>query len=351
MCMRLSTDAIRSLPWQLAGAAGGDDDAVTGRLRALRRLRPGPADEPARMAGVAYELGEQELSYADILGVQGTLSRHGLHDDPELWGFGRFRRTQRDPAELALASMRRTLALSGAEAGDIDAVVLCSVVFPSGVRAQRELAHRILDGLAVHSVPLMGLTMSRCATLACGLRMADDLLASQRYRTILVASCDAVSDESDRVEPFAIFSDAAASCLLSSTPGEGFELLHTVQASQSTASDSDGPDAGGRLAARANRQLEDAGLAPRSLHKVFHDNLFKPIVSLREQLAGFGPGQLYLDNISAIGHCFGCDPLINLADYCRTSRPQEGALLGLFSSTPGVRTGVVLRTPGRPARH
>jgi hypothetical protein len=67
---------------------------------------------------------------------------------------------------------------------------------------------------------------------------------------------------------------------------------------------------------------------------------------LREQLAGFHLRQLYLDNIASNGHAFGCDPLINLATYTAQNRPPEGALLGLFSGTPGVRSGIVLQAAG-----
>ncbi len=354
MCNRLNSTAMLSMslsPTPYFGAGGSGGTAQPRSPRAAGAVLSGEHSHAVRLGGVAYELGEHEMSYADMPELRATLARHGLHDEPELWGFGRYRRTCRELADLAIASARKTLAVSGAATNDVDAVVLCSVVFPRDVRAQRVLTHRILSGLNMETTPLLGMSMSRCATLTSGIRLADDLLASGRYRTILVLSCDAVGDESERFEPFAIFSDAAASCLLSSSAIRGYELVHTVHASRATAADSDGPDAGGRLAASANRQLGEAQVAPRSLHKVFHDNLFKPIVSLREQLAGFDSKQLFMDNISAIGHCFGCDPLINLADFCAATAPEEGTLLGLFSGTPGVRTGIVLRVTGAPTRH
>ena len=354
MCSRLKSAVMLSMTSSPAPYFGVGTPGHPTQPRSPRTTGAAPSGEDAhtvRLGGVAYELGEHDMSYADMPGLRATLARHGLHDEPELWGFGRYRRTRREPADLAIACAQKTLAASGVAAQDVDAVVLCSVVFPCDVRAQRALTHRILSGLQMETTPLLGVSMSRCATLTGGIRLADDLLASRRYRTILVLSCDAVSDESERFEPFAIFSDAAASCLLSSSTIQGYELVHTVQASRATAADSDGPDAGGRLAASANLQLGEAHVAPRSLHKVFHDNLFRPIVSLREQMAGFDSKQLFMDNISAIGHCFGCDPLINLADFCAATTPAQGTLLGLFSGTPGVRTGIVLRVPGSPTRH
>lgn len=344
MCMRLNPKVLPPhLPWHLASAPQGLPQPYSPHGGPGTRLAE--AAVATRINGVAYELGEQERSYADMPDLAAILARLGLHDEPELWGFGRYRRTEREPTDLAIACAQRTLASGGVMPQDIDAVLLCSVAFPADVRLQRAFTHRILSALGLSDKPLLGVTMSRCATLTGGIRLADDLMASGRYRTILVLSCDAVGNEATRFEPFAIFSDAAASCLLSHAGGGGFEIVRTVQASQATAADTDGPDAGGRLAARANRELALWQVEPKSLRKVFHDNLFKPIVALREQLAGFQPKQLFLDNISAIGHCFGCDPLINLADFCAATPPEPGSMLGLFSGTPGLRTGIVLRVP------
>lgn len=349
MCLPPNHDLLMPLS---AAAAGGADTARPAGARRHRRSTGDGEPAPVRLGGVAYELGEHDLGYTQLPDVAATLQRLGLADEPQLWGFGRYRRSGRETAELALDSARRTLQRAGAAPQDVDAVLLCSVAFPAGVRAHRALTHAVLRGLQMaDDTPLLGVTISRCATLLCGIRLADDLLASGRYRTILVVSCDRITDERERLEPFAIFSDAAASCLLSREAMPGYEVVHTVQASCATAADSDGPDAGGRLAARANRALSQALIAPGSLRRVLHDNLFKPIVALREQLAGFERSQLYLDNIGAIGHCFACDPLINLADLEAAAPPEPGALLGLFSGTPGVRSGVVLRVPAASQRH
>jgi 3-oxoacyl-[acyl-carrier-protein] synthase III len=345
MCIRLNPAVLTRQPLSFSASAPGGL-AQPSRPHGTSGSHLSEATVATRIDAVAYELGEQEMNYADMPDLAGTLGRLGLHNEPDVWGFGRYRRTEREPAELAIVCAQRTLVASGAMPQDIDAVLLCSVAFPADVRLQRAFTHRILSGLGMSNKPLLGVTMSRCATLTCGIRLADDLIASGRYRNILILSCDAIEDETTRFEPFAIFSDAAASCLLSNAGGGGFEIVRTVQASQATAADSDGPDAGGRLAARANRELAQRQVEPRSLRKVFHDNLFKPIVAMREQTAGFDSSQLFLDNINVIGHCFGCDPLINLVDFCAATPPMPGSMLGLFSGTPGVRSGVVLRVPG-----
>lgn len=297
----------------------------------------------AWVSGVSYVLGEITESWETIPDLDESLARAGMMSEPDLWGWGQYHRTRRAPVDLAVESAQKTLALTGRPASQIDAVLMCSAVFPSGVSEHRATTHHFLTSLGMDATPLLGITLSRCATLVCGMRLADDLIASGRYRTILLVSFDAVTNERERFESFAIFSDGAASCLLTREPMPGYRLVCAVQANQATAHSSDGPDAGGRLAARANAQLKAHQLQPRQLSKVFHDNLFLPIVCIREQMAGFTMDQLYTENISRIGHCFGCDPLINLSNYADTTGISDHALFGVFSGTPGVRAGLVLQ--------
>lgn len=300
----------------------------------------------AWVCGASYVLGEITENWEAIPDLDESLARAGMMSEPDLWGWGQYRRTRRAPVDLAVESARRTLSLTGTSASRIDAVLMCSAVFPTGVSAHREMTHRFLSSLGMEATPLLGITLSRCATLVCGMRLADDLIASERYRTILLVSFDAVPNERERFESFAIFSDGAASCLLTREPMPGYRLVCSVQASQATAQSSDGPDAGGKLAARANVQLKAHQLLPRDLSKVFHDNLFLPIVSIREQMAGFSRDQLYTENIARVGHCFGCDPLINLSDYAASTGISDHTLVGMFSGTPGVRSGLVLQASG-----
>lgn len=300
----------------------------------------------AWISGASYVLGEITESWEAIPDLNESLQRAGMMSEPDLWGWGHYRRTRRAPVDLAVESARKTLSLTGKSASQIDAVLMCSAVFPTGVSAHREMTHRFLSSLGMEATPLLGITLSRCATLVCGMRLADDLIASRRYQSILLVSFDAVTNERERFESFAIFSDGAASCLLTCEPMPGYRLVCSVQANQATAQSSDGPDAGGKLAARANVQLKAHQLLPRNLSKIFHDNLFLPIVSIREQMAGFSREQLYTENISRIGHCFGCDPLINLSDYAASAGISDDTLLGIFSGTPGVRSGLVLKASG-----
>jgi 3-oxoacyl-[acyl-carrier-protein] synthase III len=64
---------------------------------------------------------------------------------------------------------------------------------------------------------------------------------------------------------------------------------------------------------------------------------------MKERQAGFTAGQLYLDNITRLGHCFAADPLINLVDRAALGHIEAGSHCMLASSVPGSRIGVLLK--------
>ena len=92
--------------------------------------------------------------------------------------------------------------------------------------------------------------------------------------------------------------------------------------------------------------LGPAGLKLGDLTALLHANLFTPLVAMKERQAGFSPGQLYLGNITRLGHCFAADPLINLVDRDGLGHLAAGSYCLLASSVPGSRIGALLRTLG-----
>lgn len=302
---------------------------------------------PMSIAGIAYELGEEICSYTQLADLQKAVQRYRMAPDADLWGWGTYRRTRRGAAALAISAGRKTLERARLASRDVDAVILCAVSFPRAIADQLDYSSTVLGELGLQGKFSFGMTLNRCATMMCALKVAADMVGAGRYANVAVICSDAVADEAERFERFAIFSDAACSCVVSRGNAGEYGLACSVYASEDAGPPS-AVEIGGRLAAQANLLLRDAaGQEPNALCKVFHDNLFTPIVSMREQMAGFSSAQLFLDNIPAIGHCFACDPLINLLDYsARHALPAESRI-GLFSGTPGIRSGLIVRSaPG-----
>ncbi|HET9140293.1 hypothetical protein [Actinophytocola sp.] len=299
-----------------------------------------------------YVLGEIELPYTSIVDLDARVAEFRMLPKPDLWGWGTVRRTERSIADLAVRTGSATLAAAGLDPAALDAVVLCSTGFPAGTRVHGSFAQTVLSGLGVPDADYLGVGINRCTNLLAGLQVADALVRSGRHRRVLVVTTDRVDDEAMRLEKFALFSDGAASCLVtaeSEVPG-GFELLGCAAANRVAEL-----DWANEISPELSRQVNDALLKPFGLTLdavagLMHANIFTPIVMLKEMQAGFTPAQLYTANIARVGHCFAADPIINLVDRTAAGHVSAGGYYLLASSVPGSRIGVLLRSLPDPTR-
>lgn len=291
--------------------------------------------------GCSYVLGEEERSVVSIDGLAAFLAAEQMIDDPELWGWGGYRATSRAVTELWLDSARRSL--SDFAVDGIDAAVLCGARFPTDVDGHAEIVGRFLEAAGLPRAVPYGVTLNRCSTLVAGLALAEALIVGGGHRAVLVVAGDAVSSPEERLRPFAVFSDGAASCVVASGIPGPFELLATAGAV-----DAAGMRVGGPISADLTRRV-NAVLAARTgidaaeVRRVAHNNVFRPIVVMKEQMGGFRRDQLFLDNIARIGHAYACDPLINLADLARAGAVRSGDAVAMGSSVSGARFGALLR--------
>jgi 3-oxoacyl-[acyl-carrier-protein] synthase III len=304
--------------------------------------------------GVAYELGEHEASYRDALRFEGKVTQYQMLDDPAVWGWGRFFRSRRSRAELAVASARRSLAMAGCTGRDIDAVILCAAEFPANVACHASYCRAVLEELELGHAFVIGVTLGRCNTTLSAIQLAHSLVASRAYGNVLVAASDRVVDEEDRFQSFALFSDGAASCIVTSQPGGDHAIVATASALDPPAMDSAG-GVSGRLGRTAiDAVTRQSGVSPHEISMVLPPNLFTPIVKMSERQSGFRPDQLYMRNIAERGHCFSADPLVNLVDCQSANGSQAGDYILLTSSVPGSRMSIlteVLRAAATRSSH
>lgn len=310
------------------------------------------SESPVYLRGPRYVLGEREADHTSIPDLPELARRFQMPPQPTLWGWGGIRRTDRTLEELAIDSGAATLRAAGIEPGSVDALMLCSTAIPGPSEGHGRFVETVLTGIGLGDIPFYGQTLNRCVNLLAALDVARAFVASGRYRSILVITTDRVTDETLRMTNFALFSDGAASCVVSagartdvSAEGdpEGYELLACA-----TAQDAATLEWSSELSSDLARQVNDRLLTPRGMKLgdvdgLMHANIFKPLVVMKERQAGFTPAQLYLDNIPRIGHCFAADPLINLADRAALGHLRGGRLYMLASSVPGSRIGVLLR--------
>ena len=299
---------------------------------------------PVFLTAPHYVLGEIDEDHTAIPGFQARAQEFRLLPKPGLWGWGRVRRTERSVESLAVETGTATLRAAGADPASVDGLVLCSTGFPADTRDHGRFVAAVMTGIGLQGADFTGLTLNRCTNLLAAVQVAEALVASGRRRHVLVITADRADDDT-RVEKFALFSDGAASCLVTADargPGR-FELVACAAAHEVGALDWSN-EISSDLARRVNeRLLRPLGLDLADVAGLMHGNIFKPIVMMKEMQAGFTPGQLYTDNIARVGHCFAADPVVNLVDRTAAGHVRDGRHYMLASSVPGSRIGVLLR--------
>jgi 3-oxoacyl-[acyl-carrier-protein] synthase-3 len=297
------------------------------------------------LRGASYVLGEREVGYADIPDLPRLAASFGLVPDPGLWGWGTIRATDRDLAELAADTGRRTLLAAGVNPSGVDALLLCSTRVPGPADGHGGFLARVLTGIGLGDLPFYGQNLNRCVNLLAGIDVARAFVLAGRYSRVLVITVDAVAEGAAPMSQFALFSDGAASCLVSADPGsaDSYEVLGCAVAQETAAL-----EWMSQISSDLSRQVNERLLVPPGLKlgdvtALLHVNLFKPLLVMKERQAGFREDQLYLDNIPRTGHCFAADPLINLVDRVALGHLDEGHYAMLAASVPGSRFGVLLQ--------
>jgi 3-oxoacyl-[acyl-carrier-protein] synthase-3 len=308
------------------------------------------------LRGASYVLGERAADYTAIGNLGELAGRFRMTPDAGLWGWGGIRTTGRDLEELAVDTGVASLRAAGVDALSIDALVLCSNRIPGPAEGHGRFVQNVLTGIGLRDIPCYGQNLNRCVNLLAALDVSRAFVVSGRHRRVLVITTDRVAGGADRMSQFALFSDGAASCVVTADAGDA-DAANAANAGQAgsyellgcaTAQDTATLEWSSQISSDLAREVNDRLLTPHGLKlgdiaALMHANLFKPLVVMKERQAGFGAEQLYLDNITRVGHCFAADPLVNLVDRAALGHVAEGRYCLLASSVPGSRIGALLR--------
>ncbi len=299
----------------------------------------------AFLLGPNYVLGEHEVDHTAIENLAELASRFKLAPQPALWGWGTIRTTSRELEELAAETALATLRAAEIPPDSIDALVLSSNRIPGPAEGHGQFVANVLTAVGLGDIPAYGTNLNRCVNLLAGIDIAHAFVTSGRYRRVLVITTDKVAEGGDRMSQFALFSDGAASCVVAAerAGGSSFELLGCAIAQETAALEWTNQISSDLARLVNERLLAEPGLKLGDIAALLHANLFTPLVVMKERQAGFSTSQLYLDNITRIGHCFAADPLINLVDRVALGHVPAYASCLLASSVPGSRIGVLLR--------
>ncbi|KZN29891.1 MULTISPECIES: hypothetical protein [Pseudoalteromonas] len=295
-----------------------------------------------------YFLGEVEHQYDDVDVFHSVLAEYGLPNMPKLFAWGGYRTSAKTIFEMAFESMQQTLAGAPIEPQEVDLVIICSSDFSP---VDETLSYsQLLLSLGMERAFPMGVTVSDCANLLSVLDMAKQFIESGKYQHILLVTSNKIRDERHRFQDYALFSDGAASFMvsdkkaLSEVPEDGLNIVDSqVNAHLQLKVAGEDIDDTPLFTTTAQQLMDRNHLTIRDLSKVFSNNLYMPVITLKEGSIGVSKTQLYLDNIARFGHCFSADSIINLVDYMACSTAAHGEYFALHSSASGLRAQVLLQ--------
>lgn len=301
------------------------------------------AASQSRLLAAQYVLGEQTLAWHELADLQARAKQFSMPLQADLWGWGQIYKTAGSVTDMAIKTARMTLAEAGYSGQDIDTTIVCSSSLQSGTEAHQHFLREFAGQLQLEQSAITGVSLGRCTNLLKGIHLARGLIHSGQARRALVVTSDAISDERQRIENFALFSDGAASCLIchADDTSRGDTLLASG-GRQDLSQLYQGLSAG--LVRAVNQDLfSSAGITLGDITRLFHSNVYLPLCQLNEMQAGYQRAQLYTDNIPRFGHCFAADPLINFIDARNNGAVSDTGIYQLAVSIPGARASLLLR--------
>lgn len=296
-----------------------------------------------RVSNIAYTMGEIESTYSEAPGFADVVERGAMLKIPAMWGWGNYFATQ-DILSLASPTIKKTLGGAKIAPTEVDLVIFCASVMPGKGSDLNARTAEILKSVGIDKANVIGQTLGGCTTMLNSMIIACDLLGAGAYRNILVVAIEELPDEVARFTNFAIFSDVCVSFLVSFEENGGFEIV------SSTYKTSIDEIVGGADLQNSDlnkdcitQTINKASVGLADIKKVFSNNTFLPVKTIKERNIGFTSKQMDIGNVARIGHCFSCDSILN---YClhKSSQPEtsDGHFL-LFAEADGHSASVLIK--------
>ena len=133
-------------------------------------------------------------------------------------GLERYCDDDRSVPEACIATVLLTLEKSSLAPSQIDAVVFANSSSSWTSTEEKDLLTAFAEA-GFDRKTILGLHMQACSALNCALRIATDMLGQSTAENVLVVVFGRAKGPGERLGPATVFSDGAASCVVSSAGG------------------------------------------------------------------------------------------------------------------------------------
>jgi 3-oxoacyl-[acyl-carrier-protein] synthase III len=271
-------------------------------------------------------------------------------------------------ADMAAATMRKTLARAGVAPSAIQAVVFATEsqwdYEPPTVRRRdnsrkfRQDIYKAIWDVGLTAAYPLGVMFSGCGNLVSAMLIASNLVQAGGLQDVLVVVSDRQAEGTTRVmyPAVGVVSDAAASCLVTSRPVAGFTIDDVVLHSNLGLWEADIEGDFGRFLIEMARGLKKmgqkmvatSGRGPADYKYFLPNNYSRSTLRVFCHQLGFQPSQLFLDNLPRVSHAYAADVLINLSDLDAKGGLASGDRVMALTSGPA--TWGMIGVTKQPAR-
>lgn len=289
------------------------------------------------IAGLQYELGEQELAVDQLPEFEAICTEHKLPHAAALFGWGVARKAD-SPLETASKCALRTVTERGKR--DIDLLMIATSGLSAAFAEQNQAIGRLIKSLGTEVKEVLCVSGAGCASGINALVLANQLVSAGQYREILIVCADSLSASIAKFSEYAVVSDGASSFLVTddetiahfsieSSFKQNFldEMLEMTVAVQKQ---------GG-----VKNYLQSAAA---ETDVILSNNVFLPVKRMKDSQCGFRKDQLFLQNVARVGHCASSDCFINLKDYCDSNASTDTKRIALHADAAGHSSAAILST-------
>lgn len=305
------------------------------------------------LSAAAYSVG-------NICQISELRQRENVDDDViaslEKNGLAQFCEDDRTTAQMCLASVKETLERADLQPADIDAIVFGASIADWNLEEEFSFLSALHDA-GFRKSRIIGVSMQACSVISSTLQLAGDLVTSERGQKRVLVIVFGRNTVGSRVAPQSttLFSDGAASCLVTKDRGE-FAILASesltdpyVTTMKWTADNFPEYLQSGVTSMREviGNVYAQAKLTAKDISMAFGTNGSYMYLSMIGLAAGLPAPKVRKVTVSKYAHVFGCDNLVTLRDHIDDTAISPGTNFLLVSWAPYVVGASVLRYVGQ----